>query len=91
MYLEIVSPERVLLSAEITSVTVPGVDGEFQLLNNHAPIISLLNEGTVKVSGNITLTEENEALFTKKGDQLMHDIKGGVIELKDNKIIILAD
>ena len=35
MYLEIVSPEKVLLSAEVNSVTVPGVEGEFQMLNNH--------------------------------------------------------
>ena len=46
MYLEIVSPEATLFAGEVTSVTVPGVEGEFQMLNNHAPIVS-----TIKVNG----------------------------------------
>ena len=50
MYLEIVSPEATLFSSEVDSVVVPGVNGEFQLLNNHAPVVSLLSSGTVKVS-----------------------------------------
>ena len=58
MYLEIVSPEKVLLSAEVTSVTVPGVEGEFQMLNNHAPIVSVLAKGVVKVDGNFEIAEE---------------------------------
>ena len=49
MYLEIVSPEATLFSSEVDSVSVPGVNGEFQMLNNHAPIVSLLREGTVKI------------------------------------------
>ena len=48
MYLEIVSPEATLFSGEVTSVTVPGVNGEFQMLENHAPIVSLLQAGKVK-------------------------------------------
>ena len=49
MYLEIVSPEATLFSGDVTSVTVPGVNGEFQMLENHAPIVSLLQKGNVKV------------------------------------------
>ena len=45
MYLEIVSPEATLFSGEVTSVTVPSINGEFQMLANHAPIVSLLQEG----------------------------------------------
>ena len=48
MYLEIVSPEATLFSSEVDSVVVPGVNGEFEMLNNHAPIVSLLKEGIVK-------------------------------------------
>ena len=48
MILEIVSPEAKLFSGEVTSVTVPGVDGSFQILNLHAPIVSLLEKGVVK-------------------------------------------
>jgi F-type H+-transporting ATPase subunit epsilon len=45
MILEIVSPEAKLFKGEVTSVTVPGVDGSFQILNNHAPIVSILEKG----------------------------------------------
>ncbi|MGB6268220.1 MAG: F0F1 ATP synthase subunit epsilon, partial [Olleya sp.] len=60
MYLEIVSPEATLFSGEVTSVTVPGINGDFEMLNNHAPVVSLLKEGTVKITGNIVLDEEVE-------------------------------
>ncbi|GAA4966368.1 F0F1 ATP synthase subunit epsilon [Algibacter aquimarinus] len=92
MYLEIVSPEATLFSGEVTSVSVPGVNGEFEMLNNHAAIVSILKEGTVKISGNIELEEEVQDKFTKgdKGTTLLN-IKSGTIEMKDNKVIVLAD
>ncbi len=49
MVLEIVSPEGHLFKGEVTSVTVPGVNGEFQMLNHHANIVSILAEGTIKI------------------------------------------
>ena len=49
MYLEIVTPEAVVFGAEVVSVRVPGMDGEFQMLNHHAAIVSLLVEGEVKI------------------------------------------
>ena len=52
MLLEIVSPEGHMFKGEVTVVTVPGVDGEFQMLDNHANIVSILNEGTVKIEAN---------------------------------------
>lgn len=58
MYLEIVSPEATLFKGEVSSVAVPGVNGEFQVLNNHAPIVSILSKGTVKIYGNITIGKE---------------------------------
>jgi F-type H+-transporting ATPase subunit epsilon len=92
MYLEIVSPEATLFAGEVISVTVPGVDGEFQMLNNHAPIVSLLQEGNVKVEGDITIEEEYEARFSKdgKGKTVLH-ITSGTVEMKDNKVIVLVD
>ena len=63
MYLEIVSPEATLFSGEVTSVTVPSINGEFQMLQNHAPIVSLLQEGSVKFQGDILIEEE----FQNKG------------------------
>ena len=93
MYLEIVTPEATLFNGEVESVAVPGVNGEFEMLNNHAPIVSLLKEGHVKIFGdNIEINEEFENTFIKdKNRGVWLAINSGTIELKDNKIIVLAD
>ena len=92
MFLEIVTPEASIFQDEVDSVTVPGVTGEFQMLNNHAPIVSLLQAGKVRIQGSFTLDEAYENLFSK-GDNnskvLM--INSGTIEMNNNKIIILVD
>ncbi|MGB5362751.1 MAG: F0F1 ATP synthase subunit epsilon [Aureibaculum sp.] len=92
MLLEIVSPEAVLFKGDVESVAVPGVNGEFQMLNNHAPVVSLLQKGDIKIYGNVQVSEVNKSKF-KKGDNglTLLPIESGTIELKDNKIIILAD
>lgn len=93
MILEIVSPEAKLFSGEITSLYLPGVDGDFQILNNHAPIVSLLKQGTVKIAANsFDFISEGETKFKKVSNQLYTlDIESGTIEMKDNKLILLAD
>lgn len=93
MYLEIVSPEATLFAGEVTSVTVPGINGEFQMLANHAPIVSLLQKGEVKIQGNaIKIAEANEAKFSKITATASNlHISSGTVEMKDNKIIVLAD
>ncbi|SDL67569.1 F0F1 ATP synthase subunit epsilon [Kriegella aquimaris] len=92
MYLEIVSPEATLFSGEVISVTVPGVDGEFQMLENHAPIVSLLQKGNVKVEGNITINKAYENKFSKDANgKTVLPISSGTLEMKDNKAIVLAD
>lgn len=92
MKLEIISPEAVLLQAEVKSVAVPGVDGEFQMLDNHAPIVSLLEEGLVKIDGNLTFSDEVKKLFSKHSDgRWVLPIKSGTVEMSNNKVIILAD
>ena len=93
MLLEIVSPEAKLFSGEVTSVTVPGVDGSFQILNNHAPIVSILEKGLVKITApSFKFSKESEDLFTKVNDQnYTIAIQSGTIEMKDNKVIVLVD
>ncbi|TJY38121.1 F0F1 ATP synthase subunit epsilon [Pontimicrobium aquaticum] len=91
MHLEIVTPEATLYSGEVESVAVPGVNGEFEMLKDHAPIVSLLKEGHVKVHGNIQLDEEVEAKFIKTDKGVSLAINSGTIEMNDNKIIVLAD
>lgn len=93
MILEIVSPEAKLFSGEVTSVSVPGVNGDFQMLNNHASIVSLLKAGNVQIVGsNIKIAKEFQNKFNKVNDQTyLLPILSGTLEMNDNKIIILAD
>lgn len=92
MHLEIVSPEATLFVGEVEAVTVPGALGEFQILNNHAPIISLLGKGPVKIKGNIAEDEKQMDLFRKDpSGKFVLDIRSGTLEFKDNRLIILAD
>ena len=92
MHLEIVSPEATLFTGEVVSVTVPGINGEFQMLRDHAPIVSLLQEGEVKIEGHVQVEEGFEDRFKKSPDgKTILPIKSGTIELKNNKVIVLAD
>lgn len=92
MYLEIVTPEATLYSGEVTSVAVPGVNGEFQMLDNHAPIVSILGQGNVKIYGNVELDKNVAEKFSKgSNNETLLAINSGTIEMKDNKVIVLAD
>ena len=97
MYLEIVSPERVLLNSEVDSVIVPGIDGEFQMLNNHAAIVSLLAEGTIKVhthtQSHLVFDELHASIVCHNDDDkiLTLKINSGTLEMKNNKAIILVE
>jgi F-type H+-transporting ATPase subunit epsilon len=62
------------------------------MLKNHAPIVSLLKEGFVKISGNISIDEQVQNKFTKgEKNTTLLKINSGTIEMKDNKVIVLAD
>ncbi len=93
MFLEIVSPEATLFSGEISSITLPGVNGAFQILNQHAPIVSLLQKGQIKFEGNqLKFTKQNLPKFQKLNDTCYAlPINSGTIEMNMNKIIVLAD
>ena len=92
MHLEIVSPEATLYSGDVSSVTVPGVNGEFQMLENHAPIVSLLQEGEVRFTGSGGITEGFSERFRQGPDgKTILPIRSGTVELKNNRVIVLAD
>ena len=97
MYLEIVSPEATLFNSEVDSVIVPGVDGEFQMLNNHAAIVSLLTEGTIKIHTHTQshlVFDDLHAQIVPHNDNdkvLTLNINSGTLEMKNNKAIILVD
>ena len=97
MFLEIVTPEAILFSARIDSLSVPGENGEFQMLNNHAPIVANLKEGIVKIHVH---SKEHLEFDQFKGHYEIHidddniltiAIKSGTLEFNENKAIILAD
>lgn len=92
MFLEIVTPEATLYSGEVTSIAVPGINGEFQMLDNHAPIVSVLGQGNVKIYGNVDLDKSVADKFTKgANNETLLAINSGTIEMKNNKVIVLAD
>ena len=92
MYLEIISPERIIYSGEVSSVAVPGVQGEFEMLNNHAAIVSSLKKGYIKIYGDIKLDDSIKDMFEKGPERgFFLPINSGTVELKDNKVTALVE
>lgn len=93
MKLEIVSPEATLFKGEVISVAVPGLNGEFQMLNNHAPIVSALAQGSIKIVGSdIKIAKEFASKFQKINDTTYWlSITSGTLEMNDNTINILVN
>lgn len=77
MYLEILTPDKKIFEGDVVIATFPGADGSFQVMDNHAPLISLLKEGLVEYKSR----EASGSLF----------ITGGVVEVLKNKVVLLAD
>jgi F-type H+-transporting ATPase subunit epsilon len=96
MQLEIITPETKIFSGTVTAVQFPGLDGSFQVLAGHAPIIAGLNNGIVKVDLQDAF-EMNEKVSpsisteTSNSKVINVTIKGGVMELLNDKIIVLAE
>ncbi len=76
MLLDILTADKTLFSGEVDSITLPGSKGQFQVLNNHAAMVSSLDKGIVKTQ-------------SKSGNQTF-EIKGGVVEILKNKVVVLA-
>ena len=78
MQLDLLTPSKKIFSGEVKLVKLPGSTGSFEVLNNHAPIISALTKGELKV-----ITESDETLRYK--------ISGGVFEMKNNNAVALIE
>jgi F-type H+-transporting ATPase subunit epsilon len=78
MKLEIITPDKKLFEGDIKSATFPGAEGSFGVLNNHAPMIATLK------NGNIELVEESNQKHS-------FSVNGGVVEILNNKVIVLAE
>lgn len=74
--LEIITPEKILYSSDVGLIQVPGINGNFTVLKNHAPIVSALDKGQIRVIG-------------KNGEEHFFECSGGVFECKKNKATIL--
>ncbi|NQX80411.1 MAG: F0F1 ATP synthase subunit epsilon [Flavobacteriaceae bacterium] len=90
MYLDIITPEATLFSAEVNSVAVPGIDGAFQMLDNHAAVVSLLVKGKVKIESD-SFEISDDSLFEKQNNIYSLNIVSGTVEMQNNRITILAD
>lgn len=78
MQLEIVTPDQKIFEGEVRHVQLPGKEGLFGILDNHAPIVSTLVKGKIKVEAT-------------DGDIQNFEISGGVVEMNNNKVIVLAE
>ena len=76
--LEIVTPRRTMFAAEVVSVSAPGVVGGFQVLHSHAPLLSALNTGVVK-------------LVEPGGVESHYATSGGFVEVRNNVVVVLAE
>lgn len=77
LYLKIISPEKTLFSGDVESVLVPGTIGEFEILKDHAPIISTLEEGRV--------------IYTTATGKQQLNILGGFVEVKRNEVSLCVE
>ncbi len=78
MNVEIITPDKKLFSGEAKSITLPGSDGSFGILEKHAPLVSSLSKGKV------TITDANNK-------KQVFEINGGVAEVQNNNVTVLAE
>lgn len=77
MLLEIITPEKNVYQGEVELINLPGSDGSFGVLNDHAALVSTLKAGEIKIVEN--------------GNEKTFPVKGGVVEVNNNKVIVLAE
>lgn len=96
MLLEVITPDETLFIGNVSHVVLPGLDGSFGILKGHAPMISALSKGEVKVDQILAdnNSEELEGRYNvefKDNASFVFQINGGVIEVKSDKVIVLAE
>lgn len=79
MNLDIITPDKIIYSGEVSLVQLPGIDGLFEILNNHAPMIAALKEGKIKT---VSTCGCHVSFF---------EIHGGIVEILQNHILVLAE
>jgi F-type H+-transporting ATPase subunit epsilon len=79
MTLEILTPERKLFSGDVYGVQMPGISGSFEVLDRHAPLVSALKAGRIKV------------LRDKQAHSTYYQISGGFVEVLNNRVTVLVE
>jgi F-type H+-transporting ATPase subunit epsilon len=80
MHLEILTPDRKLYSGDIYGIQLPGISGSFEILDKHAPMVSALGKGSIKI------------LLDKTGNNTTRfDVRGGFIEVLNNRVSVLVE
>ena len=79
MELEILTPERKIYSGEVYGIQLPGISGSFEILDKHAPLVSALGKGSMKV------------LVDKSNNNTLYDVSGGFVEVLNNKVTVLVE
>jgi F-type H+-transporting ATPase subunit epsilon len=79
MIIEILTPEKMLFSGDAYGVQMPGLTGSFEVLEKHAPLISALKQGTIKV------------LRDKQNELARFSIQGGFVEVLHNRVTVLVE
>jgi F-type H+-transporting ATPase subunit epsilon len=77
MHIEIITPDATLFQGEATYVFLPGSDGSLGIMNNHAPLISSLKKGTLRIKD-------------QSGKEMKFDVNGGTVEVMKNKVVVLG-
>lgn len=78
MILEILTPGNKIFSDEVTGVQLPGIHGQFEVLNRHAPLVSALGKGVLKI-------------LVDKNNTESYTISGGFVEVLQNKVVVLVE
>ncbi len=78
MYLDIITPDKKIFTGDIKLIKVPGFNGSFEVMENHAPIVSTLTKGEIKV-------------ISDQGNETFYTITGGIIEVLKNKVSVLIE
>ena len=81
MFIEIVTPDKKIFEGEATSALFPGTDGSFQILNNHAALVSTLGKGSIVFV----------KILNNKSEEVQMEVDGGVVEVLNNKVTVLAE
>jgi F-type H+-transporting ATPase subunit epsilon len=81
MFIEIVTPDKKIFEGEVISATFPGTDGSFQILNNHAALVSTLGKGYIAFVKTVS----------NKVEEVQIEVDGGVVEILNNKVTVLAE